>query len=391
MKESQIEKKGKPLLIVDVSPLWEINYTGISNVVYELAKRFLNDIASDFNIKFSVFLKIVNVELIEKCLQNRSGAELQAAFKIDNIFNEIMVDENGQIDGCDSYGLFLHRKPSRKIFHKDSQLFYDFSFLLTQECHTQDTVNYHLEGLIEQIATTELFFCISESTANDLNWLFNVPKTKIVTALLGHNVDKEMAVIAREKIGGREVEPYFLMLGTIEPRKNIAIIFEWLKKNPDLLKKFKFIFAGGQGWGPSFSDSVKKYDLSSEMESGRILHLGYVDEALKATLIVGARAIFYPSIFEGFGLPVLEAMELGVPVIASCSTSIPEVLGDTGYYFDPYSVESLDQAFSKFILDQYTENIEGLLINAKQRAAEFSYDRTYLIIYEALCSKLIDS
>ena len=391
MKEGQMIEQGKPLLIIDVSPLWELQYTGISNVVFELTKRFLSDIKSDFSIKFSVFWKIIDVSIIEMCLQNRSGFELQMAFQKNEGITEIAVDQYGQIDGCYSYGLFLHRKPNKKVFHKDSQLFYDFSFLLTQECHTRDTVNFHLEGLIEQIASTDLFFCISESTASDLQWLFNVPKEKTVVALLGHNVDTEMALKAREQIGDREIEPYFIMLGTIEPRKNIAIMFEWFKKNPNLLKKFRFVFAGRGGWGPSFMDYVTKYGLSSSVESGRIVYLGYVDEALKATLIVGARAIFYPSIFEGFGLPVLEAMELGVPVIASCSTSIPEVLGDTGYYFDPYSVESLDKAFSAFLFDQYTERLDVLRENAKKRASEFSYDRTYSVISNSLRLKFLDN
>ncbi|MFC7206848.1 glycosyltransferase family 4 protein [Comamonas endophytica] len=355
---NEFRNSTKPILMLGVAPLWELEYTGISNVVFELTKRFFFDQSLDFEVRFSVFDKVVDKNIIKDCLDNRSGANLQASFQKNEGISEIEVDEYGRIEGRLSYGLFLHTKPHRRVFHKDSHLYYDFSFLLTQECHTQDTINFHLNGLTEQISSTDLFFCISESTASDLRWLFNVPKEKTVVALLGNNVNTDIASKARELIGDREIEPYLLILGTIEPRKNIALIFEWLKKNPNLLKKYRFVFAGRQGWGPAFADYAEKTGLSSEIDSGRIVHLGYVDESLKATLIVGAQAIFYPSIFEGFGLPVLEAMELGVPVIASCSTSIPEVLGDTGYYFDPYSVESLDVAFSKFLFDQCTGQLE---------------------------------
>jgi len=381
----------KPILMLGAAPLWELEYTGISNVVFELTKRFFFDESLEFEVRFSVFDKVIDRSIIKQCLDNRSGASLQAAFQTKEGIAEIEVDDRGYIEGRISYGLFLHIKPHRRVFHKDCHLYYDFSFLLTQECHTQDTINFHLHGLTEQINSTDLFFCISESTASDLQWLFNVPKEKTVVALLGNNVNTEIALEARELIGDREIEPYLLILGTIEPRKNIALIFEWLKKNPNLLKKYRFVFAGRQGWGPAFSAYAEKNGLSGEIESGRIVHLGYIDESLKATLIVGAQAIFYPSIFEGFGLPVLEAMELGVPVIASCSTSIPEVLGDTGYYFDPYSVDSLDVAFSKFLFDQCTGQLEVQKKRASKRASEFSYDRTYSVICNSLRSEFLNS
>ena len=244
---------------------------------------------------------------------------------------------------------------------------------------------------VDQIASTDLFFCISESTSNDLQWLFNIPKEKSITALLGNNVNTEIAAKARNLIGDQDVEPYFLVLGTIEPRKNIALIFSWLSKNPALLKKYKFVFAGRHGWGPTFADIAQKCELSDFVKSGRLIHFGYVDEALKATLLVGAQAIFYPSIFEGFGLPVLEAMELGVPVLASCSTSIPEVLGDHGYYFDPYSIDSLDRAFSSYLFDQCANKLNSVIDNAKARASEFTYDKTYAVICDALRTNFLNS
>lgn len=387
--DNYFHESDKPILVVGVAPLWELEYTGISNVVFEISKRFISDLDSPFDIKFSVFNKIVDKAVIQECLNNRSGSHLQAAFNANESIADVFVDENGCIGGRRTFGLFLHTKPHRRVFMKDSHLYYDFSFLLTQECHTPDTVAFHLDGLVEQVKSTDLFFCISESTASDLRWLFNVPDEKVVVALLGNNVNVDMANKARGLIGDREVEPYFLMLGTIEPRKNIALIFEWLKKNPNFLKNFRFIFAGREGWGPSFSDYIKKYELSEFVVSNRIVHLGYINEAVKATLIVGAQAIFYPSIFEGFGLPVLEAMECGAIVIASCSTSIPEVLGDTGYYFDPYSVESLDMAFSEFLSDQQTGRLDHTRKMAKERASNFSYDSTYLVISDSLRSNFL--
>ncbi len=379
----------KPFLYVDVSPLWEIQYTGIANVVYELTQRFLNDKTSQFEIIFSVFWKKIDMNIIEKCINDRSGQYLQESFNENSGVKEINTDKYGNINGRKTFGLFLHRKPNRKVFFKDAYLFYDFSFLLTTECHTKETVAFHSENLAEQINSTELFFCISESTAKDLRWIFNVSENKVVVSLLGNNVDTSMADKARYLIANREIEPYFLTLGTIEPRKNIGIILAWLSENKKILEKYRFVFAGRQGWGKSFEDYIVEHDLNNEYNTGRIVHYGYVDEAQKATLLVGAKAVFYPSLFEGFGLPVLEAMELGVPVIASCSTSIPEVLGDTGYYFDPYSLSSFEKAFAEFIKDDMNGHISRVCEKAKERAGTFSYDKTYTIIHEALVKHFI--
>lgn len=379
----------KSILVVDVSPLWEIHYTGIANVVYELTKRFVTEKTSQFEIVFSVFWKQVDTHIIEKCIDDRCGQYLQESFNENRGVKEINTDKYGNINGRKTFGLFLHRKPNKKVFFKEAYLFYDFSFLLTTECHTKETVAFHSENLAEQINSTDLFFCISESTAKDLKWIFSVPENKVVVSLLGNNVDTSMADKARYLIANREIEPYFLTLGTIEPRKNIGIILAWLSENKKILEKYRFVFAGKQGWGKSFDNYIVEYELSDEFNTGRIVHYGYVDEAQKATLLVGSKAVFYPSLFEGFGLPVLEAMELGVPVIASCSTSIPEVLGDTGYYFDPYSLSSFEKVFAEFIKDDLTGNLDVICAAAKRRAGTFSYDKTYSIIHEALVNHFL--
>lgn len=379
----------KPILVVDVSPLWEMHYTGIANVVYELTKRLYYDEKSLFEVAFTVFWKQVDANIIEKCLNDRCGQYLQESFNENRGIHEIIADEYGNIHGRKTFGLFLHRKPNKKVFFKDAYLFYDFSFLLTPECHTRDTILFHSENLADQISSTALFFCISESTAKDLKWIFNVPKEKVIVTLLGNNVDTSKADRARVLIENRNIEPYFLILGTIEPRKNIGIILAWLSKNRKIMEMYRFIFAGRQGWGKQFEDYIAEYELSKEVNAGRIVHYGYVDESQKAILLIGAKALFYPSLFEGFGLPVLEAMEIGVPVLASCSTSIPEVLGDAGYYFDPYSIKSFDKAIFEFIKDDMNGRASHICDEAKKRAGTFSYDKTYITIYEALVNHFL--
>jgi glycosyltransferase involved in cell wall biosynthesis len=315
---------------------------------------------------------------ISKCIKAKSGLWLQEQKEYFVGRNKrVKTNSNGYINNIPTVGLFLHNKPATKIYSYEGWLFYDLSFILTPECHTKDTIQYHTNQLDEKIKTTDIFFTISESTKNDLLWLYDIQEKNCHVALLGASHDPKHAIEARNKIGTSSVEPFFLVLGTIEPRKNIGIILAWISKNIAILEDYKFVFAGRQGWGKQFNEYILDYGLASYYESKRIIYFGYVDEKLKSTLLVAATAVIYPSFFEGFGLPVLEAMSLEVPVIASCSTSIPEVLGDCGYYFNPYSIESLDKAVKNLISDSKSHNLELIRKAAKKRADLFSYDQTY--------------
>lgn len=371
----------KNYFFVDVSPLWELEYTGVSNVVYEIARRILSNPPKNCEINFTIFDQRIDMPTISKCIKAKSGLWLQEQKEYFVGCNKrVKTNSNGYINNIPTVGLFLHSKPAAKIYNYEGWLFYDLSFILTPECHTKDTIQYHTNQLDEKIKTTDIFFTISESTKNDLLWLYNIQEKNCHVALLGASHDPKHAIEARNKIGTSSVEPFFLVLGTIEPRKNIGIILAWISKNIAILEDYKFVFAGRQGWGKQFNEYILDYGLASYYESKRIIYFGYVDEKLKSTLLVAATAVIYPSFFEGFGLPVLEAMSLEVPVIASCSTSIPEVLGDCGYYFNPYSIESLDKAVKNLISDSKSHNLELIRKAAKKRADLFSYDQTYEII-----------
>jgi glycosyltransferase involved in cell wall biosynthesis len=189
-------------------------------------------------------------------------------------------------------------------------------------------------------------------------------------------------------IASRAVEPFLLVLGSIEPRKNVALVLEWVSRYPEILGgAARVVFAGRQAWGESFESLVDSKGLANALQLGRIVFLGYVDEKLKAALLVGAAALIYPSIFEGFGLPLLEAMATGTPVLSSASTSMPEVVGDSGYYFDPYSVESLNRAFRRLWADRASGRLRDTVARARRRAAGFSYDTTYQVIRAGLLGK----
>lgn len=142
---------------------------------------------------------------------------------------------------------------------------------------------------------------------------------------------------------------FFLFVGTIQPRKNLerlikayaAYLQNYVNKTAD--ERPLLVLAGGRGW---LSDEI--YNLPEALSiSGYVKFLGYVPDEYLGTLYSSAEALLFPSLFEGFGLPVLEAFACHCPVMTSTSSSIPEVAGNAAVYVDPYSVESISKGINE--------------------------------------------
>lgn len=134
---------------------------------------------------------------------------------------------------------------------------------------------------------------------------------------------------------------YFLSVGTMEPRKNIKTTVAAYSRLPEAVRQqHPLVMAGMKGWRTSSMEKV----LAPLVASGQARMLGYLERSDLATITAGALTMVYPSIYEGFGLPPLEAMGCGVPAIASNVSSLPEVVGDTGLSVDPLDVVGLTEA-----------------------------------------------
>jgi glycosyltransferase involved in cell wall biosynthesis len=369
-------------LYVDIGPLRETFYTGIPNVIAEICQRLLQE--GWLDLYFDLDGKWIDRADVAACLEARSGAGLGTDAGRFRPAAEIRtaLAASGALD--DTVALYTDHRPPRKLFRREGKLVYDLSMILAPECHPATSVVMYTSDLDQQIACSDVLFPISQSTARDLEWVYGVEPGRIRVALLGNNVDLTLSNRMRALIADRPVEPFLLVLGSIEPRKNAALVLEWLAQQPDVLDSVRVVFAGRQAWGDTFETMVDRFGLRGALDAGRIVFTGFVDERLKAALLVGAVAMLYPSMFEGFGLPLLEAMAVGTPVLSSVSTSMPEVVGGCGYYFDPESVSSLHAAFRRLWADRASGALQALTERAKQRANGFSYDHTYRVIIEGL-------
>lgn len=163
---------------------------------------------------------------------------------------------------------------------------------------------------------------------------------------------------------------YLLAVGTLEPRKNLQIALEAFLALPKVVRqRHPMVLVGMTGWNAS----PLKSQLAPLIASGEVRQLGYLTREDLAVVVAGACALIYPSVYEGFGLPPLEAMTCGVPVIASNVSSIPEVVGDTGVLVDPQDVKGLANAMAMLLSAK--EIRASLSAKALIRSKLFSWDQ----------------
>ena len=179
-------------------------------------------------------------------------------------------------------------------------------------------------------------------------------------------------------------ERYLVSLGTIEPRKNlprlVAAFDAIAGDRPDLA----LVIAGPDGWGQHEYDAA----VGAARHRDRVVRLGYITYDQRADLLAGATALAYPSIYEGFGFPPLEAMGVGIPVVASDSSALPESLGDAALLPDPLEIDSIAEALARVVDDEALRTT--LVARGRRRATRYSWDETateLAAVYHRLASR----
>ena len=354
-------------IFLDIGPLQEQEFTGISQVTAKAAEGLLGDSEIEAQFIFGDF--IVPKKVVESLLYHRNGSFFRYHFGAGDLdyadVRSLVIAPNDRV-AC----LYPNVKTSRNFFPIESQIIHDISTLLVPEYHTEETIRYHAYSLAEDLATNDITFCVSEATRNDIVTYFDVPKKQTRISYLGSDVVPAKAALE----GGGE--PYILVLGTLEPRKNLSLVLHMLSKHPELLTVYRVLVVGRVGWGEEFQVMLWEAGLADPFRSGRLQFLGFVDEGDKCSLIQNASLMIYPSMFEGFGLPVLEALSLATPVVTSFSSSLPEVGGGAAYYCDPTHADSLWNAVLHAIGDIETRPV-SVSASCLRQASKFSWKDFY--------------
>lgn len=251
---------------------------------------------------------------------------------------------------------------------------HDLSCFDHPEMHPAERVRLMQQELPGSIARADRIITISEASAQALQRWFNVPPERIgVTYLAADPRYRPRAHAALSApLAGLGLQPggYLLSVGTLEPRKNLRTLFAAYAGLPEALRRrFPLAVAGMEGWHQEETMRAAERLVAS----GELRLLGYVPDALLPDLYAGAAAFAYPSCYEGFGLPPLEAMASGIPVITSNTTSLPEVVGDAGLMVAPTDVDGLRTSLHRLLDDRAFAAELGE--RGRVRASAFSWQR----------------
>jgi glycosyltransferase involved in cell wall biosynthesis len=234
----------------------------------------------------------------------------------------------------------------------------------------------HYLALCQRIARdADHILTVSEHSRADIIRILGVEESRVTNLYQSTDIAALIdgvspAQIAREVEGllGTGMRDYYLFFGALEPKKNLARLLEAHLMSGS---QHPLVIVGAPGWGSERDVALLK-QLAELDTAKRIKWLGYLPRQTLATAIAGARAVVFPSLYEGFGLPVLEAMSLGTPVITSATSSLPEVAGDAALMIDPYDVRALARAINA--LDKDDSAVAELGRRGLVQAERFSAD-----------------
>lgn len=252
--------------------------------------------------------------------------------------------------------------------------FHDLSPFTMAHCIEPSRAKYLRKQLLKTIENSDHFITDTEYTRLEFINFFNIPESKVHAVHLACSdsfkpLSFELTKMTLSKFG-LEYKKYVLCVSTIEPRKNINnLILAYSMLSSEIKSKHPLILVGHKGWCSEDSHKlIEKYK-----HEGWLKYLDYVTSDELPLVYASAKMFIFPSIYEGFGLPILEAMRSGVPVISSSASCLPEVVGDAALFFEPNDIDGLSKVIANSITDDIL--LEELREQGIIRANEFSWSK----------------
>ncbi|MBE7514195.1 MAG: glycosyltransferase family 4 protein [Anaerolineales bacterium] len=247
---------------------------------------------------------------------------------------------------------------------------HDLSFVRVPEA-APPSLKAYLDVVVPRSARrADYVLADSHATKDDLIDLYKLPEAKIEVLYSGVNprfcpTALEAALREKYRIGA---SPYILAVGTVQPRKNYARLIEALAALPPDLADVHLVIAGGRGW---LQDPIYA-TVAAQGLTERVHFIGFAEDADLPALYTGARLLAFPSLYEGFGLPILEAFACGTPVLTAGVSSLGEVAGDAALLVDPLQVDSIRAGLEVLLRDDTLR--AGLIERGYAQASRFTWD-----------------
>ncbi|MCI0329534.1 MAG: glycosyltransferase family 4 protein [candidate division Zixibacteria bacterium] len=356
----------KPAVGIDLSPLCWAPPSGISYYAYHLAGELEKLELPFLPVYFFFSHRPLALELPAADFERvkRFPLPMRATKKFwDFNWGQKLLG----LSGVDLFFATNSEIPALSKRQKKVMVLHDLSSLRLDGIYSGHFLKHRLGAIRRGIERADWIVVVSEATRTDLRELFSFPEKRC--KVIPEGVD--LPFFSKTAPNKPYPLPYFFSNGMIQPRKNfvsLAKAFLAAAKEADL--PHHLLIAGGDGWK---AEEIKKAIKSIDTDN-RIQFLGYVSRVQLTALYQYAEAFLFPSLYEGFGLPVLEAMAAGAPVLTSNNSALPEVAGDAAVLVDPNRVEAIKAGILCLATDR---DLNGQLRQkGKIRTAEFSFSRT---------------
>ncbi|MDZ7744501.1 MAG: glycosyltransferase family 1 protein [Candidatus Saccharibacteria bacterium] len=287
------------------------------------------------------------------------------------------------------YYIFTRFVTMPLVFSKSSVVIYDLSYEHYRQYSDERNANFLSKGVKKSIKQVEKVFAISENGKQEIASFYNLPKNDVIVATPAadqryfyRRSEQEINKV-KQKYGIKK--NYILALSNLEPRKNLDLLVDAYCKLPEKYRKdISLLLVGVSGWKTDalFAKIVELvkdgYDIVRPSE--------YVSDKDKPAIISGAKMLVYPSHYEGFGMPPLEALACGVPVISADNSSLPEVVGDAGVLLNCTDLDG----FVKHI-KHHLDNIEAVsaktITAGPEQASNFAWEKSAQQYWDLIMEK----
>lgn len=341
---------------------------GVSVYALKLLEYFAQKASPE--LKFIIFLKNLPLTHLPQATNNFCYAIIPGKFLWSQISLPLALLKN--IFSQNRINIFFspaHYAP-RSSFCPVVTTVHDLSYFRYPEEFLKKDL-YQLENWTKySVEKSEKIICVSQTTKKDLVKYYSIPEKKIEVIYNGFEKNIQPTTDNRQLIN-YDLQPhkYLLYVGTIQPRKNILTLVKafglFQGKYPD----FKLVIAGKKGW--LYEDLYRETNTTSYRE--KIIFTDYVSDRQLIDFYKKAFCYVLPSFYEGFGIPVLEAMNYHCPAVCSYTSSLPEIAGDAALYFDPNNFQELSEKL--LILKENAQLKKELVKKGKERIKQFSWEK----------------
>lgn len=347
-------------------------YGGISRYYYNLIDYGIKnnyDVKAFCNIYRNRYLKKINIKYVNGLYVDDYPAKMSRLFMLGNhLLDSYNINKWNPHVVHETYYSFLSSASTRvptvvTIFDLINEIWPD-KFNLINDIRSQRK---------KALKRSSHIICISNNTKNDLIKYYDVPSDKVTVIYFGYN---DFSIYNTSSVTIDVHRPYFLFVGDRGGYKNFNNFVHAFSKSNYLYNNFSIVTFGG---GKYTSEEINLFSRTGLKINNNIFSINGDDNIL-AYLYKNAICMVYPSIYEGFGLPLLEAMSMGCPVIASNTSCIPEIVENAACLFNPYSIDDIEAKLLKVVDDDLMRSM--LVSNGYHRLKEFSWDKCGKETYE---------